>query len=93
MTEKWMVASVSDDGFILGYKILDQSGRLIAECHDQGNAHLIAQLPQLKELRYEWASIINSLAIIARQNAQSLNEADYAEEMLEMVRPYLGCAA
>lgn len=92
MTQKWTVLPVSDDGFILGYKVLDQNGHPIAECPDHGNALLVAQLPQLKELRYDWAVIINRLAHVARDGQESSNDGDYAQEMIDMVRPFLGCA-
>ena len=88
MDEKWSIEPLGS-----GYAIFDQGGRIVAESPDQGIAHLIAQVPQLKETHYEWASIINRLAIITRDNAQSLNDCDYAEDMIEMVRPFLGCAA
>lgn len=55
-------------------------------------ADLIAQLPQLVELRFEWASIINSLAIMALDGTDS-NGRDYAEEKIAMVAPYLGGAS
>lgn len=87
--EKW---TVPDLVFSLKYKVVDQNGYTIAGAiPDEGMAHLIAQLPQLKELRYEWATIINRLANIALDGADS-NERDYAQEMIEMVGSYLSGA-
>ena len=43
------------------------------------------------EERYEWASIINRLACLALDGCNS-NDRDYAQDMIEMVNPYLGLA-
>jgi len=42
--------------------------------------------------QYEWASIINRLACLALDNEISSNDRDYAQDMIEMVNPYLGLA-
>lgn len=83
--DKWTVEPDADY-----WLIVDQHGRVIAEVYDHGMAVAISDLPQLLELRADWASIINRLACIARDGAQSSNDCDYAEEMLAMARPYLG---
>jgi len=55
---------------------------------DQGFAKQIAEIPQLVALRADWASIINRLAQLALDGCNS-NDRDYAEDMLDMVRPFL----
>lgn len=90
--QRWTVTETTGGEFLMGYKVKDQNGHLIAECHDHGNALLVAQLPQLKELRFNWATIINRLAHIVRSGVESSNDNDYAEDMIIMVRPFLGCA-
>lgn len=88
MGSKWIVGEPGGPGGPF-YSVVSQQGHMIAMMvPDQGMAHLIAQLPQLKELRYDWAVIINRLAHIALDGASS-NERDYAEDMIKMVRPYL----
>ena len=44
------------------------------------------------ETRYAWASIINHLACLYIDGKQSLNELDFATDMIEAVTPYLGLA-
>lgn len=44
------------------------------------------------ELIYEWASVINQLACIVLDINGSSNDDDFAQEMIEMVTPYLGLA-
>ena len=71
------------------FRVVRQDGRTIArQIPDEGLAKLIAQLPELNQLRHEWASIINRLAHLALDGCNS-NDRDYAEDMLDMVRPYL----
>lgn len=86
--EKWIVG---DKGGPAGpfYSVISQSGRLIAmQILDHGIAKQIAQIPELVELRYEWAEIINHLAHIALDGPNS-NERDYCEDMITMVLPFL----
>ena len=40
--------------------------------------------------QYEWASIINRLAVIAMAEEVSSNDRDYAQDAIDMVIPYLG---
>lgn len=71
------------------YSVQTNHGKPIASgITDEGIAWLISQLPELKELRYDWASVINRLAHLALDGCNS-NDRDYAEDMLTMVRPYL----
>ncbi len=44
------------------------------------------------ETRYEWASIINRLAVIAMVEEVSANDRDDAQDAIDMVIPYLGLA-
>ena len=86
--EKWIVGQPGGPAGLF-YSVVSQSGRVIAmQIPDEGMARLIAQLPELNELRWEWSSIINRLAHIALDGATS-NDRDYAEDMIAMVRPYL----
>ena len=88
--EKWIVGQPGGPSGPF-YSVVSQRGRIIAmQIPDEGMARLIAQLPELKELRYEWAAIINRLAHIALESSPT-NDLDYAEDMITMVRPYLGC--
>jgi len=90
--EKWIVGQPGGPSGPF-YSVVTSSGRVIAmQIPDQGMAKLIAQLPELKELRYEWAGIINRLAHIALEpdHEVSTNDVDYANDMITMVRPYLG---
>jgi hypothetical protein len=88
--EKWIVGQPGGPSGPF-YSVVSQHGRVIAmQIPDAGMARLIAQLPELKELRYEWATIINHLAHIALDGPESLNDRDYAEDMIRKVRPYLG---
>lgn len=52
------------------------------------------ETPLWTEMRYEWASIINRLACIALEGALNFTENDryFAQDMIEMVNPYLGLA-
>ncbi len=47
-----------------------------------------AELSHLTERQYEWASIINRLAHIALDGGDS-NDRDYAQDVMDMVRPFL----
>lgn len=58
---------------------------------ERADAIEIAQLPELIELRYEWAGVINRLACSILDGADS-NDRDYAQDMTDMVSPYLGLA-
>ena len=71
------------------YSVVTESGRVIAMqiCNKQ-EAELIKQLPRLVQQRFEYAKIINSLAVRLLDGATS-NDRDYAEDMIEMVLPYL----
>lgn len=42
--------------------------------------------------RYEWASIINRLACMFLNAGFTENDRDFAQDMIEMVNPYLGLA-
>ena len=44
------------------------------------------------ETRYEWASIINRLACMFLNEGFTENDRDYAQDMIELVNPYLGLA-
>ncbi len=44
------------------------------------------------ETRYKWASIINRLACMFLNAGFTENDRDYANDMIEMVNPYLGLA-
>ncbi len=84
--KKWHTKKI---GSWLGSQVYDEDGLLIAAMiQDDGVARLITQLPELKELRYEWASIINRLACLALDGADS-NGRDYAQDMIDKVLPYL----
>jgi hypothetical protein len=86
--EKWIVGKPGGPNGPF-CSVVSQSGRVIAmRVIDEGMAKLIAQLPELNQLRYDWASIINSLAIIALDGPNS-NQRDYCQDMMDMVRPYL----
>lgn len=86
--EKWEVEKVGN----YWYSVLRQNRNPVAtQISDEGLALLIAQLPQLKELRYDWSVIINRLAHIALDGGNS-NDMDFAQDMIEVVRPYLGGA-
>jgi hypothetical protein len=88
MAEKWIVGLPGGPAGPF-YSVVSQQGRVIAmQIIDEGMAYTIAQLPQLIELRYEWAVIINRLANIALDGANS-NDRDFAQDMIEMVAPYL----
>lgn len=92
LEEKWIVG---EPGGPAGpfWSVVSSSGRVIAmQILDEGMARFIAQLPQLKEVQFEWASIINRLANIALDGATS-NGRDFAQDMIEMVLPYLDGAA
>jgi hypothetical protein len=52
--------------------------------------HYALDAQRLNEKICEWASIINSLACLALDEEISSNDRDYAQEMIEMVLPYLG---
>lgn len=88
MSEKWIVGEPGGPSGPF-YSVVSQSGRVIAmQIPDQGMAKQIAQLPELIELRYEWASIINRLANIALDGPHS-NERDYCEDMIGMALAFL----
>lgn len=71
------------------YSVVTSSGRIIAmQIPDKQEAELIVQIPELVQLRFEWASIINSLAVMVLDGTDS-NGRDYAEEMISTVIPYL----
>jgi hypothetical protein len=85
--EKWLVTCTA--GGKKSYAIVTAGGRVIAKyISDSGMAKQIAQVPQLVDLRADWASIINRLAHLALDGCNS-NDRDYAEDMLDMVRPFL----
>ena len=89
MSEKWNAEGDHIPSYI-NYRVLREDGAIVASgIKDYGLALLIAQLPELNELRYDWASIINRLAIIALDPLLNSNDRDYANEMLDMVRPFL----
>lgn len=46
----------------------------------------------ITELHYKWAGIINHLACMLIDLEPDTNGLDYANEMIEMVNPYLGLA-
>lgn len=86
--EKWIVGQPGGPSGPF-YSVVSSGGRVIAmQILDHGMAKQIAQIPQLVELRADWASIINRLAHLALDGCDS-NGRDYAEDMLDMVRPYL----
>lgn len=71
------------------YSVIEESGRIVAlQIPERADALEIAQLPELLQLRYEWASVINSLACSVLDGANS-NDRDYAQDMIDMVVPYL----
>lgn len=71
------------------YSVIEESGRIVAlQIPEKADALEIAQLPELLQLRYEWASIINALACSVLDGADS-NDRDYAQDMIDMVVPYL----
>lgn len=71
------------------YSVIEESGRVVAlQIPEKADALEIAQLPELLQLRYEWASIINALACSVLDGTDS-NGRDYAQDMIEMVVPYL----
>ncbi|MCO5207650.1 MAG: hypothetical protein M9928_21795 [Anaerolineae bacterium] len=70
------------------YSVIEESGRVVAlQIPEKADALEIAQLPELLQLRYEWASIINALA--RSVDGTDSNSRDYAQDMIEMVVPYL----
>jgi len=72
------------------YSVVTQSGKIVAlQIPNQEEARLISELPGLVQLRFDWAGIINSLACRLLDGPTS-NDRDYAEEMIQMVSPYLG---
>ena len=88
--DKWIVGQPGGPSGPF-YSVVSQHGQIIAmQIPDEGMARLIAQLPELKELRYDWAVIINRLAHLALDEPAPTNDLDWAEDMLAMVRPYLG---
>ena len=50
------------------------------------------RIAELEELQYEWASIINRLAVIAMAEEVNTNDRDYAQDAIDMAIPYLGLA-
>ena len=87
--EKWIVGSPGGPAGPF-YSVVLQTGQVIAmQIPDQGMAKLIAQLPELVDLRTRWAREINHLACLALDGCESSNERDYAQDMMDMVRPYL----
>ena len=56
-------------------------------------AGILKQVSSLTESRYEWAVIINHLACIALAEEVNNNDRNYAQDMIEMVNPYLGLAS
>jgi hypothetical protein len=71
------------------YSVVTERGRVVAmQIPSQADAILISQIPRLVELQAEWSGIINRLANIALDGADS-NERGYAQEMIRMVAPYL----
>ena len=90
--EKWIVG---DKGGPAGpfYSVVDQYGRVIAmQILERDKAMLIAQIPELIEVRYEWSGIINRLARIALDGAKNENERDFCRDQIVMVCPFLGGA-
>jgi hypothetical protein len=86
--EKWIVGQPGGPAGPF-YSVVSERGRVIAmQIIDHGMAKQIAQIPQLVALRAEWASIINRLAHLALDGCNS-NDRDYAEDMIDMVLPYL----
>ena len=51
---------------------------------------LMTRNAKLEELQYEWAGIINRLAVIAMAEEVSTNDRDDAQDAIDMVIPYLG---
>lgn len=72
------------------YSVIEESGRIVAlQIPSKADAIEIAQLPELLQLRYEWAGIINRLANAILDGADS-NDRDYAQDMIEMVIDLVG---
>ena len=90
---KWLMGLPTPSATGPQYAVISEQGEPIAlQIPDEGIARLIAQPPQLNELRWEWATIINRLACIALSPTPSPNALDYAADMQAMVRPYLSGA-
>lgn len=71
------------------YSVVSEHGRVIAmQVPEKATAILICQIPDLCQLRYEWADVINLLARMIIDGPNS-NDRDYAEDMIDMVLPYL----
>ncbi len=62
------------------------------ECHclRERILKLEQQMARTMGQQYEWAGIINKLACLYIDGALSTNELDYANDMIELVNPYLG---
>jgi len=86
MEKMEIVGSVVEPG---NYSVFTEHGELVATDLNHQMALLITQLPELLELRYEWAAIINQLCHIAMDRDPSSNDLDYVEEMRLMVLPFL----
>ncbi|MCP5018941.1 MAG: hypothetical protein GY938_27235 [Ketobacter sp.] len=71
------------------YSVIEESGRVVAlQIPKKADALEIAQLPELIQLRAEWATVINALACSVLDGANS-NDLDYAQDMIELVVKYL----
>jgi hypothetical protein len=88
--EKWEV--LKRKGWDIEAYDVYEHGKVVAlGVPDEGLANLIAQLPQLKEIRHEWASIINRLANLALDKGEmSSNDRDWIDEQRYMALKWLG---
>ena len=88
--ERWIVVPPGGPGGPFWGVVSAPSGRVIAmQIPDKSLATTITNLPGLIRLRWEWASTINTLALTALDKDPGSNELDFAEEMADMVRPFL----
>lgn len=61
----------------------------ITQCKKHPLSKALARVAELEQQQYEWAEIINSLACMVI-NGPNSNDLDFANDMIQMVIPYLG---
>ena len=85
--EKWLVGKLPNAEF---YSVIDNRGQMIAlQIPDEARAIEICRLPELRERAYKDADIINSLAVLVLDGADS-NDRDFAQEQIRRVADLLG---